>query len=154
MPDRFERDQRARHRLQSLGAAALRNRTRLVALSRETYERGWAWAKPWLRTIAWQWVGVVIAFTGALVLFAKIGEDVFDHESGTFDSAIRDWILAHRTSLGTAVFTGITLAGGTVPVSVLAVFVALWLWIARRRHVAAVIIAAATVSSATFVAIK
>jgi membrane-associated phospholipid phosphatase len=130
------------------------DRARLLSISHEAYLRGWTWAKPWLRSIAWQWVGVVIAFTGALLLFAKIGEDVFDHESGTFDGVIREWILTHRTPFGTSLFLAVTLAGGTTLVTALAAIAAFWLWFARGRHLAAVMIAAAAVATASFVAIK
>ena len=109
---------------------------------------------PWLRALAWEWVGLVITLAGALALFAKIGEDVFDHESGTFDGVVRDWIVAHRTRLGTEFFTGVTRAGGTVPMLVLATLAATWLWVARRRHIAAAIVLAATASVGTFAAIK
>ena len=109
---------------------------------------------PWLRALAWQWIGLVIVLVSALLLFAKIGEDVFEHESGTFDGAVRDWTVAHQTPLGIKAFTAITLAGGTVPAVLLAAIVAAWLWVARGRHVGAAVVSATTVSIGAFALIK
>ena len=107
-----------------------------------------------MHEFGWQWAGIVVALSGALLLFAKIGEDVFEHESGTFDAVVRDWFLAHQTPLGVRFFTAVTLSGGSVPMLILAIAVAAWLWIARRRHVAAAVVSAATMSIAAFGAIK
>jgi hypothetical protein len=41
-------------------------------------------------------VGVGVA-TLAPLLLAKVGEDVFEHGSGSFGDGIRTWMLHHRT---------------------------------------------------------
>lgn len=131
--------------------AALRD---FVSASRRAYHWSRESALSRLRALAWQWVGIVVALIAAMGLFAKIGEDVFEHESRAFDGAVRSWTLAHQTVLGRRVFIAITLSCGTGPMVALAAVVALWLWRARGRHVAAAVVAAATVSTACFVAVK
>lgn len=85
--------------------------------------------------------GVGVA-TLALLLFAKVGEDVFEHESGSFDDSVRTWMLHHRTPSLFVLFTWITTLGSLVPMLVLTTVVVLWLWQAKRRRAAAGAIAA------------
>ena len=108
----------------------------------------------WRRRIAWNvFVASAIALTG-LLLFAKIGEDVFQHESSSFDGAVRNWMLAHQTPALFRVFTWVTNAGSTVAIMALTAIICLWLWRAKERHAAAGAIAAPVVASALFNAIK
>jgi undecaprenyl-diphosphatase len=108
----------------------------------------------WLRTLAWQWIGLVAALAAALVLFAKIGEDVFDHESGTFDGAIQHWTLAHQAQAATKIFAAITIGGAPIPVSIFAGVLAVWLWSSQRRHTGAAVVMAPIVSMAMFFVVK
>jgi len=80
--------------------------------------------------------------TLALLLFAKVGEDVFEHESGSFDDGVRTWMLHHRTPGLFVLFTWITTAGSLGPMLVLTATVVRWLWRTRRRRAAAGAIAA------------
>ena len=98
-------------------------------------------------------MAAAMALTG-LLLFGKIGEDVFQHESGSFDDGIRTWMLAHQTPRLFQLFTWITNAGSTVPILALTAIVCLWLWRRRGRHAAAGAIAAPVVAIALFNAIK
>lgn len=107
-----------------------------------------------LRAVAWQWIGIVATLVVSLLLFAKVGEDVFDHESGAFDGTIRSWMTAHQTPLGMTLFAAITNAGSTVPMVVLAALVAGWLWRYRGRHTAATVVGAAALSTGAFIGIK
>ena len=133
------------------------DRERFASVSR-SLDRAYRWGREsgtsWLREFGWQWAGIVAALSGMLLLFAKIGEDVFEHESGTFDAVVRDWFLGHQTPLGVRFFTAVTLSGGSVSMLVLAIVVSAWLWGARRRHVAPAVVSAATISIAAFGAIK
>lgn len=60
----------------------------------------------WRRRIAWNvLVAAAMALTG-LLLFAKIGEDVFQHESGSFGDGVRTLMLAHQSSSLSALHVG------------------------------------------------
>lgn len=90
--------------------------------------------------IAWHLIATASASLISLALIAKVGEDVFEHESGSFDAAVRGWVLAHRTPGGEALFSWVTRIGGTAPVIAVAVIIGLWLWHRRGRTVGASII--------------
>ncbi len=77
-------------------------------------------------------VGFVISVAG-LWLFGGITEDVIHHDPLTqFDMALLDWMRAHATPAGYAIFNAITLLGSPVTMSVLAIGVSLLL--AARRE--------------------
>lgn len=99
--------------------------------------------------------GVIVAIsTAALSTGADLGEDVFNHAPGTFDAGVRAWVLAHRTPGMLAVFEWITRLGSPVVIFLLTVLVAVWLWRAHARHVAAVVLAAPTIAVAIFSVVK
>lgn len=110
--------------------------------------RTWAWRflKEWALTVA---VGVL-----ALLACAKLFEDVFQHETGTFDGAIQSWVLDHQLRQVVPVVLAITHAG-SVPVMVgVALLGSLWLWRRRNRRVAAGALLAPAVATALFIVIK
>ncbi|MEO8561003.1 MAG: hypothetical protein ABI601_02945 [bacterium] len=74
--------------------------------------------------------------TSALLLFAKVGEDVFEHESATFDGAVQGWMLSHRRPELFQLFTWITNAGSTLPILTVTALICVWLWRASARSVA------------------
>ena len=114
---------------------------------RERFDSHW-------QRIAWNVVaGAAVAAVG-LLLFAKVGEDVFNHETGSVDDVVRSWMIAHRTPALFSVFTAITNAGSSVPISVVTVLASLWLWRARGRRAAAGAIAAPVLAVVLFNAIK
>lgn len=94
----------------------------------------------WVRGIAAHWLVVVGVSAAGVLAFAAVAEDVAEHETSTFDSAVRVWALAHRTAPLDPVFSALTLAGSPVVVGVLALLAAGALWRARgaRASVAAV----------------
>ena len=108
----------------------------------------------WKRRIAWHVLLAATAAAVGLMLFAKVGEDVFQHESGSFDDAVRHWMLAHQTPGLFRAFTWVTNAGSTVPILALTALGSLWLWRRKGRHVAAGAIAAPVLAVALFNAIK
>ncbi|MBK5188547.1 MAG: hypothetical protein JJD97_09880, partial [Gemmatimonadaceae bacterium] len=72
--------------------------------------------------------GVSVA---AIAACAKVGEDVFNYESGPFDEPIRDWVLAHQSVLARNAFLLATRAGAPSAVIPATAAVAAWLW--RRQ---------------------
>ncbi|HKJ91715.1 MAG TPA: bifunctional DedA family/phosphatase PAP2 family protein [Longimicrobiales bacterium] len=84
-----------------------------------------------VRGLAWHWVTVLALNLAAVGIFAKIAEDVAERESGAFDHAIRDWVLAHHTPALNAFFGTVTWLG-SVPVLGAASIVAVVV-LARRR---------------------
>ncbi len=99
--------------------------------------------------------GLVVAISaGALSILADLGEDVFDHAPGTFDAGVRAWALAHHAPGLTTAFEVITRVGAPPLVVLLAVLVAVWLWRAHARHVAAVVVAAPTIAVVIFNVVK
>lgn len=111
-----------------------------------------------LRTLAVrfvkEWAVAVALGVVALLACAKLFEDVFEHETGTFDGAVQRWVLDHQTKQLVLVFLVIT-HSGSVPVMVgVALLGALWLWHKRSRAVAAGALLAPAVATALFIAIK
>ena len=108
----------------------------------------------WLAALGWRMALVSAVSFAAFVLAAKVGEDVFEHESGTFDAAVRDWTMAHRTGPGFTAFLWVTRIGATGPVVAAAFVIGAWLWWSRGRHVAAGLIAAPAAAVAVFEGLK
>jgi membrane-associated phospholipid phosphatase len=112
---------------------------------------GW---RAWLAKYSRDWFVVVTIGTLALLAFAKVGEDVFAHESASFDSAVQSWVLSHQSAALDTFFLWITRLGGTVPMSTLAIVGAVVLWYRGGRQVAAGVLLAPTVAVALFSLIK
>jgi undecaprenyl-diphosphatase len=112
---------------------------------------GW---RPWLRRFARDWAAVVLVGTLALSGFAKLGEDVFAHESTSFDAAVQRWILAHQQPLVERTFYWITTLGGINGMRVLAVGGAAYLWYRGRRRVAAGVLVIPVIAVLLFDALK
>jgi undecaprenyl-diphosphatase len=100
--------------------------------------------------IAWHLVGAISASLVGLAFLAKVGEDVFEHESGGFDSAVRGWFLVHRTPFGEALFSWVTRIGATAPVICVAVLIGAWLWKSRGRRVGGSVIFAPAAAVAIY----
>lgn len=97
---------------------------------------------------------VVLAGLAALLGFAKVGEDVFAHESTAFDGAVQAWMLAHRHPAAQRFFVVVTTLGGITGMRVLAVAGAAFLWWRRRRPVSAGMLVVPVLANALFNAIK
>jgi membrane-associated phospholipid phosphatase len=151
----FERLQNAARavewRLRQLGDTLLDDKSRFGALDWAPYGDR---ARKWLRRLAWQWIAIVIGLTAALMLFAKIGEDVFQQESGSFDAAVRGWVVSHQSLALVRFFVTVTTMGSTIPTIVFAAVSAAWLWRRRGRVIAAAVLTAAAAASGLFVLIK
>jgi membrane-associated phospholipid phosphatase len=98
------------------------------------HPNGWS---AWLARYSRDWFVVVAIGTLALLAFAKVGEDVFAHESTPFDSAIQSWVLSHQSAVLDTFFLWMTRLGGIAPMSTVAIVGAVVLWYRERRHVAA-----------------
>jgi undecaprenyl-diphosphatase len=108
------------------------------------------WTKRFLR----DWALTVVLGTVALVACAKLGEDVFSHETGTFDEAIQSWVDGHQNTFLYFFFFVVTYFG-SVPVMLgLAVAGAFWLWRRRGRQVAAGALIAPAAAIALFMSVK
>ena len=92
--------------------------------------------REWLRRVGWHAGIAATIATAGLLMFAKVGEDVFQHESGSVDDLTRRWILAHQVPSLFTIFTWITNAGSPLPVGALTALVGLWLWHSRGRRAA------------------
>lgn len=90
----------------------------------------------------------------ALAACAKVGEDVLDHESGAFDEAIRDWMLAHRSAGVRRAFLAATDVGSPSVLVPASLAIATWLWRGRGRPIAAAVVTAPSLAAALFVAVK
>jgi membrane-associated phospholipid phosphatase len=108
----------------------------------------------WLRRFARDWALVVLLGALALLGFAKVGEDVFAHESTNFDGAVQAWMLAHQNRWADRLFFWITTIGGITGMGVLAVAGAAFLWYKRRRRVAAGVLVAPVVANTVFNVVK
>jgi len=110
--------------------------------------------REWIKRFLNEWAVTVVLGVAALTACAKLFEDVFAHETGTFDGAIHRWAMNHQSRVMVLVFVGITNAG-SVPVMVtVALIGALWLWRRRDRHVAAGALLAPAVATTLFLLIK
>jgi membrane-associated phospholipid phosphatase len=121
---------------------------------------GWPWRSHrervarWFAALAWHWVAIVVVSLLGLSLFASIGREVFEQETGGLDDAVRTWVLSHQVAGVVEAFRLITRAGSANVLTVLAVAMAAWLWRSRGRHIAAVLVTAPAVATALFVGIK
>lgn len=108
----------------------------------------------WLQHIAWRLIAATSVAVAGLVLFSVIGEEVFEHDSGTLDNGFRNWTIAHQSRWLVLAFTWLTNIGGTLEVLVLTGAVCIWLWRGEARHAAASGLAAPVASIALFNALK
>jgi membrane-associated phospholipid phosphatase len=121
---------------------------------------GWPWrrhrerAARWFGALAWHWIAIVVVSLLGLSLFARVGREVFERETGGFDDAVRAWVLNHQVVAAVRAFQLITFVGSANALAWLAVAMAAWLWRSRGRHISAVLVTAPAVATALFVGIK
>lgn len=115
--------------------------------------RATGWTE-WFRRFVRDWIVVVLVGTGALVGFAKVGEDVIAHESTSFDGAVQTWMLAHQIPLLATIFLWITRIGGITGMYVLAIVGAAYLWYRGHRRVAAGVLVVPVVAIRLFGIVK
>jgi undecaprenyl-diphosphatase len=100
----------------------------------------------------------IVVLTGvsvaALAACAKVGEDVFNHETEPFDEPIRDWMLAHQSAVAERIFLFATRAGSPRVIIPCTGAIAAWLWHRKGLPIAGAVVLAPAVASAFFLAIK
>ena len=101
-----------------------------------------------------EWALAVILGVAALIACAKLGEDVFAHETASFDEAIQVWVVGHQNGVISSVFLAITYMGSVGADVAAALVAAIWLWRVRGRRVAAAALVAPTVATVLFLLIK
>ncbi|MEO7458266.1 MAG: phosphatase PAP2 family protein [Gemmatimonadaceae bacterium] len=97
---------------------------------------------------------LVGASTVALAACAKVGEDVFNHETAPFDEPIRDWVLRHQHAALRRAYLVVTRTGSpsaTIPMTAL---LAAWLWRRRGMPIAGAVVLAPAAATALFLAVK
>lgn len=70
---------------------------------------------------------------GGVALFAKITEDVVDHESTAFDQTVSLWVHSHDTPTLDAAMHAFTFVGSFPVIAVASALVLFWCWRAGRR---------------------
>jgi undecaprenyl-diphosphatase len=100
------------------------------------------------------WILVVILGALALLGFAKVGQDVFAHESIGFDTAIRSWVAAHQSPGVFSFFYWVTTIGATRSMYILAFLTALYFWHRDRELVAASVLVAPALAVALYETVK
>lgn len=106
------------------------------------------------RTLETHTVFLVGLSSAAIAACAKVGEDVFNHESGPFDEPIRAWVLAHQVPALRDTFLVVTRAAA--PSVLIPSTAALGAWLLRRRGlpIAGAVVMSPAAALAIFLAVK
>jgi len=94
------------------------------------------------------------ASTAAIAACAKVGEDVFNEESGPFDEPIRKWVLAHQNPAVRDAFLVVTRVAAPSVIIPCTAAVGAWLWRSRGLPIAGAVVVSPAVSLAIFLAAK
>lgn len=106
------------------------------------------------RSALYRWGVAGASAAAATTGVAVLAEETYDRAPGAFDARVHAWALAHRTPRTLDAFEWITRVGQPAAVTALAVVAAVWLWRARARTGAIVVVAAPLVAIVTFNVIK
>ncbi|MGI8508103.1 MAG: phosphatase PAP2 family protein [Gemmatimonadaceae bacterium] len=90
----------------------------------------------------------------AIAACAKVGEDVFNHESGPFDEPIRAWVLAHQLPAVHETFLVITRVAAPSVIIPCTAAISAWLWSKRGLPIAGAMVLSPAVALALFLGIK
>jgi len=85
---------------------------------------------------------------------AKLGEDVFNKESGPFDKPIRKWVLGHQNPILEAAFLAITRVASPAVIIPGTLVGAAWLSRRRGLPIAGAVVMSPAVALAIFLAVK
>jgi len=108
----------------------------------------------WTKRFVREWALTVVLGVVALLACAKLGEDVFSHETGSFDEAIQSWIADHQSPPLYFFFLAITYLGSVGVMIGIAIVAALWLWRRRGRQVGAAALIAPAAAITLFQLVK
>ena len=90
----------------------------------------------------------------AIAACAKVGEDVFNHETAPFDEPVRAWVLRHQNRAVKECYLVVTHVGAPSIVIPITAAMAGWLWSRRGLPIAGSIVLAPAVATALFLALK
>ncbi|MEP6618387.1 MAG: phosphatase PAP2 family protein [bacterium] len=107
-----------------------------------------------VRRQAREWSLVVLFGIVALIACAKVGEDVFHHETAGLDRFVQSWVLAHQSTFLYSAFYWITTLGSVSPMVGYAILGSLLLWRNGRRHVASAVLLAPAAAVGTYLGVK
>jgi undecaprenyl-diphosphatase len=96
----------------------------------------------WLKKLLTYWTLIAIVSAIALGIFADVGEDVAEKQTGAFDNAVRAWFLAHQSPTVYKIASALTWIGSPTVMVVVAIAAAVWFYRSRGRSKAGVIVAA------------
>lgn len=99
-------------------------------------------------------VALISVSAAAFAACAKVGEDVFNHETAPFDEPIRDWVLRHQDPRVRRAYLVATHLGAPSVVIPATALLAAWLWRRRGLPIAAAVVLAPAAATALFLAIK
>ena len=111
-------------------------------------------AAPPVKALIRDWTVVVMLAIVALIGVGKVGEDVFEHETTSFDGAVQSWALAHQAAVLTPVFVFITTLGGVASMFMIALAGSLFLAVRGHRRAAAGTLIAPAVAVVLFTLVK
>lgn len=94
------------------------------------------------------------ASSAAMAACAKVGEDVFNHESGPFDEPIRNWVLRHQNPAVRDAFLIITDIAAPHIIIPATLAGAAWLWRNRGLQIAGAALMSPALSLAIFLGAK
>jgi len=109
---------------------------------------------PWRRALAAHWLLLLAACICLLFVFSRFASEVAEGELTRVDSALRSWVLRHRSADSTRVFGVLTVFASMAASLLLTAVAAAWLWIRKRRFSAAVFACAPVLATLLFVVIK
>lgn len=94
------------------------------------------------------------ASTAAIAACAKVGEDVFNEESGPFDEPIRNWVLSHQNEVARDGFLVVTRIAAPSVIIPTTAAIGAWLWREKGLPIAGAVIMSPAISLAIFLAAK
>jgi undecaprenyl-diphosphatase len=100
------------------------------------------------------WAAVVIFGVLALLAFAKLGEDVFEHETTTFDGVVRHWVVTHQSRPVSVFFQAVSTIGSVTPMICVAVLGAVVLLSRGKPHVASAVLVAPAAAVVAYLTLK
>jgi membrane-associated phospholipid phosphatase len=92
--------------------------------------------------------------SAAIAACAKVGEDVFNHESGPFDKPIRAWVLAHQVPAVREAFLIVTRTAAPSVLIPATAALGAWLWRRRGLPIAGAVVMSPAAALAIFLAVK
>ncbi|MBA3644887.1 MAG: phosphatase PAP2 family protein [Gemmatimonadaceae bacterium] len=92
--------------------------------------------------------------SAAIAACAKVGEDVFNNESGPFDEAVRNFVLIHQNTAVRDSFLIITRVASPSVIIPITAAVGAWLWRQRGLPIAGAVVMSPAISLAIFLAVK